>query len=62
LLSWDKHTLMMSEWAWYTAIKCPATAGKWAYDTDMNLHSAPGYLQIARNPYDTADIFIKRLK
>lgn len=52
----------MSEGKGYTAIKCPATAGKGAYDTDMNLHSEAGYLSIRKNEYNTADISIKRLR
>lgn len=62
LISWDKHSMKMQEWANYTWIKSPALAWLGRYDTDLNLHSEPWYLQIVRNEFNTPDITIKRLK
>ncbi len=62
LASWHTHALQMSEWKNYTKLVIPALAGKWNFDKKMNLHSEAGYIQIKKNAYDTADIFIKRLK
>lgn len=62
LMSGDKHTLKMSEGKNYTWIKDPALAWQWKYDSDMNLHSEPWYLEIKENSYGTADILIRRLK
>lgn len=62
LLSGDKHNVKMSEGANFTYIKVPALAGQGKYDKDMNLHSAPGYIQIQENEWGDPNILVRRVK
>lgn len=58
---WDKHNIKMNEWKWYTAIGLPALAGKWTYDTRLDLHSETWFIVMEKNSKGTVDLLIKRL-
>jgi len=57
----DWHTYKTHEGKAFTYLRLPWLAGKWEYDTDMNLHSEPWFAVVEENEYGTADITIKRL-
>ena len=62
ILHWDKHSSKLQETKNATMVQVPMLAGKWEYDTRLDLHSEPWFVVIEENNFKTADIFFKRLK
>lgn len=62
ILHGDKHSGKFQETKQATMVQVPMLAGKWEYDTMLDLHSEPWFVVIEQNRHNTADISFKRLK
>lgn len=62
VMHWDKHSGKFQETKNGTMIQVPALAGRWEYDTRLDLHSEAWFVVIEENKFWTADIQFRRLK
>ncbi len=62
VLLWDRHNVSVRETKWATWIQLPALAGKWQFDTQIDVYSEPWYVVVTENEFNTADVELKRLK